>query len=75
MIFCCWYRCQPVTGRRCGIDEFLDAGGSRAFQYADRSLDVDVHILGRSLDRRHDVPDPRKMEDEAGAVECVIIFG
>src|SRR5262245_20176152 len=66
MVFVGRGRGQSVAGRRSRIHEFLDLRGAGAFQHMDRTLNVDIHVLEQLFNRRDDVANAGKMEDELG---------
>ena len=62
-------RGEPIAGGRRRIDDFLRHRRARAFEHAHGALHIDIHVVNRPLDRRHDVADPGEMKDVAAAVE------
>src|SRR5207245_11037204 len=56
---CCGY---PITRGGSRVDELLDPCVARSLEHSNSALHVCLHVLGRALDRRDDVPYPGKVE-------------
>src|SRR5712692_7356726 len=65
VIFAGRRRGNPVTRGRRRVDEFADARVTRRLEHVHGTLDVGVHVLQRTLDRRDDVSD-------AGEVKYIV---
>src|SRR5262249_33611516 len=69
MIFAGRCRGNPVTRGRRRIDEFAHARMTRRLEHVHGTLDVDIHVFQRTLDRRDDVPDASEVKYIVGTAK------